>query len=81
MILTNEQRLEFLKSYNDLRSIVQTIHECQDLWVSDLRKLEELEGLLHTALKFVPQTDSDGRSMHYLDWVLAEDKESEDEDV
>lgn len=77
MILTNEQRKQFLKSYNDLRSIVQTIHECQDLWISDLRKLEELEGLLHIVLKFVPQTDSDGKSLHYLDWVLADTDDEE----
>ena len=80
MQITHDQRTQFLKSYNELRNIVMTIHECQDLWISDLRKLEDLEGLIHSVLKFVPQTDDNGRAMHYSDWVLA-DLESEDEDV
>jgi len=78
MELTHEQRLEFLKSYNDLRNILQTLWECQDLWMSDLRKLEDLQSTMHRTLKFVPQTDDDGRSMHYSDWVLAGEKEIED---
>ena len=77
MILTNEQRLEFLKSYNDLRSTIQTIWECQDLWMSDLRKLEDLQNLMAVAMKFVPQEDDEGSRLHYHDWVLANAEEEE----
>lgn len=72
MNITHEDRVELLKAYNDLRSIVQTLHECKDIFLSDLGKLEDLECLLHRALKFVPPQDEDGRSMHYAQWVLAE---------
>jgi len=27
---------------------------------------------MHRVMKFVPQEDDEGRSMHYADWVLAE---------
>ena len=33
---------KLLKSYNDLRNIIGTIAECNDLWLSDVRKLEDL---------------------------------------
>jgi len=72
MELTHEQRLEFLKSYNDLRNIIQTIWECQDLWMSDVRKLEDLQSQMHSVLKFVPQEDDEGNRQHYADWVLAD---------
>jgi uncharacterized protein YehS (DUF1456 family) len=75
MELTHEQRLEFLKSYNDLRNIIQTIWECQDLWMSDVRKLEDLQSQMHSVLKFVPQEDDEGNRQHYADWVLAETDE------
>ena len=75
MEITHEQRLEFLKSYNDLRNILQTLWECQDLWMSDMRKLEDLQCTMHRVMKFVPKEDDDGRSMPYADWVLSEKKE------
>lgn len=73
MELTNEQRLEFLKSYNNLRNMLNTMYECQDLWMSDIRKLEDLQCMMHRAMKFVPQEDDEGRPMHYADWVLADE--------
>jgi len=72
MNITHEQRLQFLKAHNELRNIVQSLHECHDMFLSDLGKLEELECLLHTAMKFVPQKDEEGMSVFYTDWVLAE---------
>jgi hypothetical protein len=80
MELTHEQRTAFLKSYNELRSTIQTIWECQDLWMSDVRKLEDLQNLMQTTMKFLPARDDEGNRQHYADWVLA-DLESEDEDV
>ena len=52
MEITHEQRLEILKSYNDLRNALQTLDECQDLWVSDVNRLQTLEFVLRTTLKF-----------------------------
>ena len=72
MNITHEERVKFLKAHNDLKNMVQTIHECGDLWVSDVRKLESLEHLLHSVMKFVPQMDDEGRPKYYADYVLEE---------
>ena len=79
MNITHEERLEFLRDYNALKSIVQTLHECSDLWMSDVRKLEKIECLMHRVLKFVPKEDDEGRPMHYADWVLADDNNKKGE--
>lgn len=76
MNISHEERLEFLNAHNDLRSIIQTLHECQDLWMSDVGKLEKMECLMHRVLKFVPRDDDEGRPMHFADWVLADDDEA-----
>ena len=72
MNITHEERVKFLNAHNDLKNMVQTIHECGDLWVSDVRKLESLEHLLHSVMKFVPQMDDEGRPKYYYDYVLEE---------
>ena len=79
MDITHEERLEFLKAHNDLRDVIQTLHECQDLWLSDVGKLEKIECLMHRVLKFVPDEDDEGRPKHYADWVLADDNNEEGE--
>jgi hypothetical protein len=48
--------------------------------MSDVRKLEDLQNLMQTTMKFLPARDDEGNRQHYADWVLA-DLESEDEDV
>jgi len=73
MEVTNEQRLELLKAHNDLKDILQTIFDCQDLWMSDVKKLERIQYDLHRIFKFVPKKDEDGHRMHYADWILDED--------
>ena len=70
--ITDDERVQFLKAHNDIRNMVQTIHECGDVWVSDLRKLENLEHLLHSVMKFVPQMDDEGRPKYYTDFVHGE---------
>jgi hypothetical protein len=72
MNITHEERVEFLNSHNDLKSMLMTVHECNDLWISDVGKLEKLECLLHRVLKFVPQMDDEGRPKYYADYVLEE---------
>ena len=73
MEVTHEQRLELLKAHNDLKDILQTIWDCQDIWMTDVGKLESLYWDLHRILKFVPKEDEVGKRMQYADWVLAED--------
>ena len=79
MNITHEERVQFLNSHNDLKSMLMTIHECNDLWVSDVGKLEKLECLLHRVLKFVPQMDDEGRPKYYADYVLADDNNEKGE--
>jgi len=78
MNITHEERVQFLKAHNDLKQMLMTIHECSDLWISDVRKLESLEHLLHGIMKFVPPMDDEGRPKYYVDYVL-EELEEDDE--
>ncbi len=71
--ITHEQRLALLEAHNNLRTALQTVGECQDLWLSDIRNLEKLECDLHSIFKFVPKQDAQGRSMYYSDWILDEE--------
>ena len=80
MEITNEQRLDLLKSYNDLRNTLQTIYDCNDLWMSDVGKLERLQCDLHRIFKFVPKEDDEGCRMPYADWVLVDVSEPDDAD-
>jgi hypothetical protein len=77
MNITHEERVEFLNAHNDLKSMLMTVHECNDLWMSDVGKLEKLECLLHRVLKFVPQMDDEGRPKYYADYVLEELEDDE----
>ena len=45
-------RRELLESHNQLRSAMQTLWECNDLWISDLRNLEKLMFRMQDTLKF-----------------------------
>ena len=78
--LTDNQRRDFLRAHNELRNIISTIQECNDLWVSDLAKLERLQHLLHYTLKFTPPVDSDGNRMWYRDFLLEEEVSSDADD-
>ena len=77
MNITHEERVEFLNAHNDLKSMLMTVHECNDLWISDVGKLEKLECLLHRVLKFVPQMDDECRPKYYADYVLEELEDDE----
>jgi len=77
--ITHEQRLKLLEAHNNLRTITQTLAECQDLWMSDVRNLEKLECDLHRIFKFVPKQDDAGHFTRYADWILEEADTSEDD--
>ena len=73
MEITHDQRLQILQAHNELKDVLSTVYDCQDLWMSDIRKLERIQCDLHRIFKFVPKEDENGRTMHYADWVLAEE--------
>jgi len=75
MEITREQRLQMLQAHNELKDVLSTVYDCQDLWMSDIRKLERMQCDLHRIFKFVPKEDDEGHRMHYADWVLAEEDE------
>ena len=79
-LITQAQRMDLLNSHNKLRDILQTIHDCNDIWVSQIQYLENLECELHRIFKFVPRSDDDGRPMHHADWVLYEHDRNDDND-
>ncbi len=77
MNLAHDDRLALLKPHNDLKENLQTIFDCQDLWISDVGKLERIQCDLHRIFKFVPKEDEDGHRVYYADWVLAEEDDDE----
>jgi hypothetical protein len=69
--LSLEKYKELLKGYNDLRSITQTINECHDLFMSDVRKLESIEWDLYENLGFNRPKDEKGKRDYYANAVLS----------
>lgn len=76
--LTDKQRRDFLRAHNELRTAISTIQECNDLWMSDVAKLENLQHLLQESFKFSAPVDEKGHKMWYRDFILAEDAPSDD---
>jgi hypothetical protein len=70
-------RMMMLKIHNDLKDIRNTVEECNDMWLSDLRKLEEVIHKLHIEFEFKPPQKT---GAYWADWVFAEDVKEEDED-
>ena len=64
---------ELLKGYNNLRAVTQTLHECHDLFMSDLGKLELLEVDLFANLGFARPKDEEGERNYYAQAVLSND--------
>lgn len=79
-LITQAQRMDLLNSHNKLRDILQTIHDCNDIWISQVRYLENLECELHRILKFVPKRGEDGHILHGADWILIEHGGGDDDD-
>ena len=76
--ITETKRRELLKAHNDLRRMINTIHECNDIWMSDVGKLEHLQHLLHYTLKFTAPLDDEGNKVWWSDFVLEEEVPSDD---
>ena len=78
VIVKDEDRRQLLKAHNDLRNMISTIHECHDVWMSDVGKLERMQHLLHYALKFSAPVNEEGEKLWYRDFVYAEEVPSDD---
>ena len=78
MNIAHDDRLALLKAHNDLKNILQTIWDCQDIWMSDVGKLESLYCGLHRILKFVPKRGEDGNIIWGADWILIEHSGDDD---
>ena len=74
-LLTQAQRMDLLNSHNKLRDVLQTIYNCNDIWMTQIQHLETLQCELHRILKFVPK-----RGEHGADWILMEHSKDDDDD-
>ena len=74
--VTRDMRMMMLKIHNDLKDIKNTIEECNDIWLSDLQKLNKIIHTLHHEFEFKPPKEGHG---YWSDWVFAEDVQEEDQ--
>ena len=74
--VTRDMRLTMLKIHNDLKDIKNTVEECNDMWLSDLRKMEDILHTLHMEFDFKPARKTNS---YWSDWVFAEDAKEDDE--
>ena len=74
--VTRDMRLTMLKIHNDLKDIKNTIEECNDIWLSDLQKLNKIIHTLHHEFEFKPPQKT---GSYWADWVFAEDVKEDDE--
>ena len=80
MNITHDNRLALLKAHNDLKDILQTVYDCQDLWISDVGKLQSIQYHLHRIFKFVPKEDENGHRVFHADWILTENDQDDDDE-
>ena len=75
ILVTEEQRMEFLRLHNKLKETIMYIEECKDLRLSDLAMMEELVHHLHTSLSFSPTKNPNTDQPNiYSDYVLSSDE-------
>lgn len=70
-------RQKMLTHHNNLRAIVQTLEECQDLWMSDVKTLNAMVYEISRDFEFQPPLDDEGNRMFYAHkWVLKDDEDA-----
>lgn len=67
--IKHEDRIKLLEAYNELCSVLTNIQECNDLWLSDVGKLQSLDYKLRSILQF----DTESGSHYYANYKLKED--------
>lgn len=75
--VTREMRQTMLKIHNDLKDIKNTVEECNDMWLSDLRKMDAIIHTLHSEFDFKPPQKT---GAYWADYVFAEDVKEEEEE-
>ena len=75
--VTRDMRMMMLKIHNDLKDIKNTVEECNDMWLSDLRKMDAIIAELGREFDFKPPQKT---GSYWADWVLAEDVKEENDD-
>ena len=76
--VTREMRQTMLKIHNDLKDIKNTVEECNDMWLSDLRKMDAIIHTLHSEFEFKPPQKTGAG--YWADYVFAEDVKEEEEE-
>ena len=71
--ITNQHRVEFLRLYNKLDYILNTLEEMSDLWLSDIQNLHSLKHLMAKALDFSYMRDEEGAIRPLENRVFTED--------
>ena len=75
ILVTEEQRMEFLRLHNKLKETIMYIEECKDITISQVAMLDELLHALHYSLKFSPQKDPNSdRPKYWEHYVLDSDE-------
>ena len=70
--LNRKDRIRMLHNFNKLKRTLESIGECQDLWLSDIANLQKLHCDMYQLLEFTSDGD------YWEDWILSEDKPKED---
>ena len=74
--MKQQEREKALDCINTIQDILNTLSECNDLWLSDVRKLEEAQRKLSDIVGVAPPKGEDGRPQHYADKVLDNDPQA-----
>ena len=75
--VTRDMRMMLLKIHNDLKDIKNTVEETNDMWLSDLRRMEAIIHTLHKEFDFKPPQKT---GSYWADGVFAEDVKEAEED-
>lgn len=72
MKIDTETRVRFLEAYNKLNDALNTINDCSDLYMSDIRALDDLRSLIAGAMELEPIRNDEGHYTCYSNWKLKE---------
>lgn len=73
-----ETRQKMLELHNKLKPVLDTIHECKDLWLSDVKDLEDIMYTLRHEFNFKAPVNDEGQSEYWRDtWVLGDNDDKE----
>lgn len=75
--VTRDMRAKMLKIHNDLKRIKNTVEECNDMWLSDLARMNDIIHELHVEFDFKPPQKP---GAYWADWMFAEEVSEDDDD-